>query len=116
MHPTRRECLNAQLARVRFRDRTYGHVFTRHHRYATSRSLFEHDRADAGADLSSVSIAKMEVVTMADPADKAKPKKIHRLQIGLNVLVQPILTFFLVPAVNWLGFRHYKPWDVSPDP
>ena len=57
----------------------------------------------------------MEVVTMADPADKVKPKKIHRLQIGLNVLVQLILIFFLVTAVNWIGFRHYKRWDVSRD-
>ncbi len=52
---------------------------------------------------------------MADVADKAKPKKIHRLQIGLNVLVQLILIFFLVTAVNWIGFRHYKRWDVSRD-
>src|SRR6202022_1094322 len=48
-------------------------------------------------------------------ADKGKPKKIPRLQIGLNVLVQLILVFFLVSAVNWIGFRHYKRWDVSRD-
>src|SRR5213082_1760338 len=52
---------------------------------------------------------------MADVAEKAKPKKIHRLQIGLNVLVQLILIFFLVTAVNWIGFRHYKRWDHSRD-
>ncbi len=52
---------------------------------------------------------------MANPADKAKPRKIHRLQIGLNLLVQLILIFFLVTAVNWIGFRHYKRWDVSRD-
>src|SRR5437879_8502225 len=50
---------------------------------------------------------------MADLADKAKPKKIQRLQIGLNLLVQLILIFFLVTAVNWIGFRQYKRWDVS---
>src|SRR2546421_10299 len=44
-----------------------------------------------------------------------KPKKIQRLQIGLNLLIQLILIFFLVSAVNWLGFRHYKRWDVSRD-
>ena len=52
---------------------------------------------------------------MADVTEKAKPKKIQRLQIGLNVLVQLILIFFLVSAVNWIGFRHYKRWDVSRD-
>src|SRR6202043_3663234 len=48
-------------------------------------------------------------------SDKAKPKKIQRLQIGLNVLVQLVLIFFLISAVNWIGFRHYKRWDVSRD-
>src|SRR6266568_755802 len=52
---------------------------------------------------------------MAEVSEKAKPKKIRRLQIGLNVLVQLILVFFLVSAVNWIGFRHYKRWDFSRD-
>jgi ABC-type uncharacterized transport system involved in gliding motility auxiliary subunit len=52
---------------------------------------------------------------MAEVTEKAKPRKIQRLQIGLNVLVQLILVFFLVSAVNWIGFRHYKRWDVSRD-
>jgi hypothetical protein len=52
---------------------------------------------------------------MAEVSDKAKPKKIQRLQIGLNVLVQLVLIFFLISAVNWIGFRHYKRWDVSRD-
>src|SRR5256885_6401897 len=52
---------------------------------------------------------------MADVTEKAKPKKIQRLQIGVNVLIQLILIFFLVSAVNWIGFRHYKRWDVSRD-
>jgi ABC-type uncharacterized transport system involved in gliding motility auxiliary subunit len=46
---------------------------------------------------------------------KTKPKQIQRVQIGLNVLLQLILIFFLVSAVNWIGFRHYKRWDVSRD-
>ena len=52
---------------------------------------------------------------MADPAAKPKPKRIQRLQIGVNLLVQLILVFFLVSAVNWIGFRHYKRWDMSRD-
>jgi ABC-type uncharacterized transport system involved in gliding motility auxiliary subunit len=48
-------------------------------------------------------------------ASKPKPKGIQRLQIGLNVLIQLVLIFFLVSAVNWFGFRHYKRWDVSRD-
>src|SRR2546421_4736910 len=50
---------------------------------------------------------------MADVSTKRKG--IQRLQIGLNVLVQLILIFFLLSAVNWIGFRHYKRWDVSRD-
>src|ERR1700730_9954047 len=52
---------------------------------------------------------------MAEVTEKIKPKKIQRLQIGLNVLVQLVLIFFLLSAVNWVGFRHYKRWDVSRD-
>ncbi len=52
---------------------------------------------------------------MADSSAKPKPKKIQRLQIGVNLLIQLILIFFLVSAVNWIGFRHYKRWDISRD-
>src|SRR6266481_4818702 len=52
---------------------------------------------------------------MAEPATTTKAKGIQRLQIGLNVLVQFILIFFLIVSVNWIGFRHYKRWDVSRD-
>src|SRR6202048_261160 len=52
---------------------------------------------------------------MAEATAKTKPKKIQRLQIGVNLLIQLILIFFLVSAVNWIGFRHYKRWDVSRD-
>src|SRR5947209_4080769 len=52
---------------------------------------------------------------MAEVATTTRPKGIQRLQIGLNVLVQLILVFFLVSAVNWIGFRHYKRWDFSRD-
>ena len=52
---------------------------------------------------------------MAEATQQPKGKKIHRLQIGVNVLFQVILVFFLVAAINWIGFRHYKRWDVSRD-
>src|SRR5690242_1037790 len=52
---------------------------------------------------------------MADASSKPKSKKIQRLQIGLNVLIQLVLAFFLLAAVNWLSFRHYKRWDFSRD-
>ena len=52
---------------------------------------------------------------MADEIQQPKPKKIRRLQIGVNVLVQVLLVFFLVAMVNAFAFRHYKRWDVSRD-
>jgi gliding motility-associatede transport system auxiliary component len=52
---------------------------------------------------------------MAETAIATKPKGIQRLQIGLNVLLQLALVVFLICAVNWFGFRHYKRWDVSRD-
>ncbi len=44
-----------------------------------------------------------------------KPKKIHRFQIGLNVLVQVAIVIVLAAMVNYLGFEHYKRWDLSRD-
>src|SRR5881398_3043688 len=52
----------------------------------------------------------METVTVAE-----KPKKIHRFQIGLNVVVQIGLLIFLALMVNYLGFEHYRRWDFSRD-
>ena len=43
------------------------------------------------------------------------PKKIRRVQIGVNVLVQVALVLFLAAMVNYLGFEHYKRWDLSRD-
>src|SRR5216110_2420694 len=50
----------------------------------------------------------METLTVAE-----KPKKIHRFQIGLNVVVQIALLIFLAAMVNYLGFEHYRRWDFS---
>jgi hypothetical protein len=43
------------------------------------------------------------------------PKKIGRLQIGANVVLQIALVLFLAAMVNYLGFEHYKRWDLSRD-
>src|SRR4051812_1396248 len=58
----------------------------------------------------------METVTMADDAPKPeKPPKIHRLRIGVNLIVQLALLLFLAIAVNYLGFEHYRRWDLTRD-
>ena len=46
---------------------------------------------------------------------RARPKKIHRVQISFNVLAQIILILFLAAMVNSIAFRHYKRWDFSRD-
>jgi len=56
----------------------------------------------------------MEVV-MADEPTKPAPKKIRRVQIGLNVVIQIVLAFFLFAMINSIAFRHYKRWDFSRD-
>jgi ABC-type uncharacterized transport system len=53
---------------------------------------------------------------MSDDAPRPeKPPKIHRLQIGANLIVQLALLFFLALAVNYLGFEHYRRWDLTRD-
>jgi ABC-type uncharacterized transport system involved in gliding motility auxiliary subunit len=45
-----------------------------------------------------------------------KPKKapkIQRLAIGFNVLVQIAAVLFILMAVNYYAFKHYKRWDFS---
>src|SRR6266516_2381621 len=43
------------------------------------------------------------------------PKKIRRVQIGLNVLAQIILLLFLAAMVNSIAFKHYQRLDFSRD-
>ena len=43
------------------------------------------------------------------------PKKIRRVQIGINVLAQVVLILFLALMINSIGFKHYKRWDFSRD-
>src|SRR5207249_3062414 len=42
-------------------------------------------------------------------------KKIRRVRIGFNVLVQIVLVLFLVAMVNSIAFKHYARWDFSRD-
>jgi len=52
---------------------------------------------------------------MTEETKQPRPKKIHRLQIGLNVLVQVVLVLFLALMANSIAFKHYKRWDFSRD-
>src|SRR6266404_1232770 len=52
----------------------------------------------------------------ANPAEaRMRPQKIHRLRIGLNVLVQIAILLVIAVMVNYLGFEHYRRWDLSRD-
>jgi hypothetical protein len=46
---------------------------------------------------------------------RARPKKIHRVQIGFNVLAQIVLLLFLAVMANSIAFKHYNRWDFSRD-
>src|SRR5258705_13471924 len=55
---------------------------------------------------------------MADETKKPRTrsgKKIGRIRIGLNVVVQIVLILFLVAMVNSFAFKHYARWDLSRD-
>lgn len=53
---------------------------------------------------------------MADTSSPNEPsKKIRRLQIGFNVLLQVGLLLALAIMVNSLGLKHYRRWDLSRD-
>jgi hypothetical protein len=49
----------------------------------------------------------------ANNTETNKPARIHRFTIGVNVLVQILTVFFLVMAVNYYAFKHFKRWDFS---
>jgi hypothetical protein len=55
----------------------------------------------------------MESVMAAKNTEPAAPKKIRRVQIGLNVVAQIVLILLLAAAINSLGIRHYKRWDFT---
>ena len=49
------------------------------------------------------------------PAAAPKTVTIHRIQIGLNVLIQLVVVTVIVVMLNYLSFRHFKRWDFSRD-
>lgn len=53
---------------------------------------------------------------MKETTEEKKPAKtvrIHRFQIGLNVLVQIVIAIGIVGMINYLAFQHFKRWDFS---
>jgi hypothetical protein len=54
---------------------------------------------------------------MADKSEqpRVRAKKIGRIRIGLNVIVQIVLILFLAAMVNSYAFKHYARWDFSRD-
>src|SRR2546427_3006365 len=55
---------------------------------------------------------------MPDKTKKSRTrseKKIGRIRIGFNVLVQIVLVLFLVAMINSFAFKHYARWDFSRD-
>src|SRR6266852_7131141 len=46
---------------------------------------------------------------------RVRAKKIGRIRIGLNVVVQIVLVLFLAAMVNSYAFKHYARWDFSRD-
>ena len=120
VHPARCQFHDPTVARLLLRDRADGHALARGDRYPADGSLHQHDGRDAGLDPSGVPIAEVEVVTTmatteTTPPPTEGPRKIQRVRIGLNVLVQLALILFLAAMVNYLGFEHYKRWDLSRD-
>jgi ABC-2 type transport system permease protein len=49
------------------------------------------------------------------PLTTEKPRKIHRVRIGLNVIAQITILVILAIMVNYLGFEHYRRWDMTRD-
>ena len=49
------------------------------------------------------------------PDSSTQSVKIHRFQIGLNVLLQIAFVTSIVLMLNYLSFRHFKRWDYSRD-
>ena len=46
---------------------------------------------------------------------RVRARKIGRVRIGLNVVVQIVLVLFLAAMINSFAFKHYARWDFSRD-
>jgi len=59
----------------------------------------------------------MESVTEKNEVEPmpAAPRKIRRVQIGVNVLTQSVLLILLAFMIFSIAFKHYKRWDFSRD-
>jgi hypothetical protein len=49
----------------------------------------------------------------ANNSETKKVPRIHRFAIGVNVLAQIAALFFILMAVNYYAFKHFKRWDFS---
>ncbi|EDY20374.1 hypothetical protein CfE428DRAFT_2298 [Chthoniobacter flavus Ellin428] len=49
----------------------------------------------------------------APKESSSKVVRIHRFQIGVNVLIQALVIIGIVLMINYMSFRHFKRWDFS---
>src|SRR4051812_21565256 len=49
----------------------------------------------------------------SNPESGPKIVTIHRLQIGVNVIIQTLVLIGIVAMLNYMSCRHYKRWDFS---
>lgn len=47
------------------------------------------------------------------PDKKPTAVKINRFQISFNVVLQTLLVIFIIGAINYFAFNHFKRWDFS---
>lgn len=55
------------------------------------------------------------MATESPAPSKPKNVTIHRIQIGLNVVLQLVIVAGIIAMLNYLSFRHFKRWDYSRD-
>ncbi len=52
---------------------------------------------------------------LTDTKPAGKTVTIHRVQIGLNVIIQILVVILIAGMVNYLSYRHFKRWDFTRD-